>query len=137
MTAIKDLQAAFQKAETIRPKVGGFPVLAACLKAAGAKRNIWQLPSGQSIFAMADGGAVAMPALPQISELTEVPSFDEARFTESLRRDQAGETTFPEFLENCWQAGIVSYSVDFEARTCSYYGIHGESYVEEYPEIDV
>jgi len=39
-------------AMTIRPKVGGFPVLAEVLKRAGVKRNYWTLPSCQSIFVM-------------------------------------------------------------------------------------
>ena len=36
-----------------------------------------------------------------------------------------------------WNAGVVSYDVDFAARTCTYYGAGGESYVESYPSADV
>jgi len=50
-----------------------------------------------------------------------------------LRRDQAGETAFPEFLQASWKAGVVRYEVDFDARQVTYYGCHGESYVEAYP----
>jgi uncharacterized protein YbcV (DUF1398 family) len=38
----------------------------------------------------------------------------------ALREDQAGHTTFPQFLEAAWRAGVVRYDVDFEARTVSY-----------------
>ncbi len=39
--AIENLEAAFQRAMAIRPKVGGFPYLAETLRQAGATRNIW------------------------------------------------------------------------------------------------
>jgi uncharacterized protein YbcV (DUF1398 family) len=51
-----------------------------------------------------------------------------------LRRDQASETSLPEFLLASWEAGVVSYDVDFEARTVTYYGAGAESYIESYPE---
>lgn len=54
---------------------------------------------------------------------------------EALRKDQAGNSTFPEFLLGAWNAGVTSYTVDFTKRTVSYYGIKGECYVEEYPEV--
>lgn len=38
--AIESLQAAFQHAMAIRPKVGGFPYLAATLRQADVKRNL-------------------------------------------------------------------------------------------------
>jgi uncharacterized protein YbcV (DUF1398 family) len=50
----------------------------------------------------------------------------------ALRTDQAGNSSFPEFLEAAWQAGVVRYDVDFENRTVTYIGILGESYVEGY-----
>ncbi len=132
--AIQNLQEAMQRAETIRPKVGGFPYLAETLRQAGATRNIWYLPSCQSIFHTREG-AVAVQPNPLISGMAEVPPFDRAALIKALRRDQAGETTFPEFLEASWKAGVVKYGVDFIARTVSYYGIGGEVYVEEYPAV--
>jgi len=50
---------------------------------------------------------------------------------------QAGESTFPEFLTASWRAGVVSYDVDFAARTVAYYGCNEEQYVESYPAVDV
>jgi uncharacterized protein YbcV (DUF1398 family) len=54
-----------------------------------------------------------------------------------LRTDQAGESTFPEFLAASWRAGVVRYDVDFEARTVAYYGCNGEEYVEAYPIVEI
>ena len=51
--------------------------------------------------------------------------------------DQAGESTFPQFLAAAWQAGVVSYEVDLAARTVAYYGVNGEKYVEAYPAVEV
>lgn len=132
--AIQNLQEAMQRAEKIRPEAGGFPYLAETLRQAGAIRNLWELPSCQSIF-QTDRGAVAMQATPLVSGMADVPAFDCAALIRALRADQAGETTFPQFLEASWKAGVVKYDVDFAARTVSYYGVNGEVYVEEYPAV--
>jgi uncharacterized protein YbcV (DUF1398 family) len=132
--AIQNLQQAMHRAETIRPKVGGFPYLAEALRQAGATRNIWYLPSCQCIFQTREG-SVAVQGKPLISGMADVPVFDREALIKALRSDQAGETTFPEFLEASWKAGVVRYDVDFAARTVSYYGVGDEVYVEEYPAI--
>jgi len=136
MTFTEKIQAAFAHAEKVRPKVGGFPYLAECLRQAGAQQNIWQLPSAQSIFLSFDE-AIVIQNQPLLTGFAEVPAFDEAELVRILRLDQAGESAFPEFLQNTWQAGVVSYTVDFGARTCSYYGVRGEVYVETYPEVEI
>lgn len=62
----------------------------------------------------------------------DVAAFDKDALVKALRSDQAGESTFPEFLEASWRAGIVRYDVDFEARMVSYHGSNGEEYIEPY-----
>ncbi len=56
--AIANLQAAQQRAMSIRPKVGGFPYLAEALRQAGVTRNQWSLPSCQSLFLTNEGSVV-------------------------------------------------------------------------------
>jgi len=34
-----------------------------------------------------------------------------------------------------WRAGVVRFEVDTAARTCRYFGAHGERYVESYPAV--
>jgi uncharacterized protein YbcV (DUF1398 family) len=51
----------------------------------------------------------------------------------ALRTDQAGRSTFPEFLSASWRAGVVRYEVDFAARKVAYFGPNGEEYIEDYP----
>jgi hypothetical protein len=60
-------------------------------------------------------------------------------FDRSLRLEFAdqsahsgGETTFLEFATAAWRGGVLNSVVDLENRTCTYFGLAGESYVERY-----
>jgi uncharacterized protein YbcV (DUF1398 family) len=134
--AIERLQAAQKQAMAIRPKVGGFPYLAETLRRAGVTRNVWSLPACQSIFITNDG-AVVMQGEPLVSGMADISAFDREGLIRALRTDQAGESTFPEFLAASWRAGVVRYEVDFAARTVSYFGCNGEEYVESYTAVDI
>jgi uncharacterized protein YbcV (DUF1398 family) len=130
------LQSAMAYAMKNRPKVGGFPFLAECLRKAGVEKNIWSLPSAQSIYITKEGSLVK-PGVALASEMTPVPDFDKEALIKALRTDQAGESTFLEFILSAWNAGVVSYEVDFIERTVSYRGALGEEYVESYPKVEV
>ncbi len=134
--AIENLEEAMKRAADIRPKVGGFPVLAETLRRAGVTRNVWNLPSCQSMF-LTDYGPVVMQGAPLQSGAMDVPAFDREALIRALRIDQTGESTFPEFLAASWRAGVVRYDVDFAARTVGYYGCNGEEYVEAYPAVEI
>jgi len=130
--AVENLKSAQQRAMAGRPKVGGFPYLAETLLRAGVTRNFWSLPACQSLY-LTEEGPVMMQGTPLITGMADVPPFDRDALVIALRTDQAGGSTFPEFLMAAWKAGVVSYDVDFVARTVAYYGSGGESYVESYP----
>jgi uncharacterized protein YbcV (DUF1398 family) len=130
--ATENLQAAQQRAMAIRPKVGGFPYLAETLRQAGVTRNLWFLPACQSLYLTKDG-PVVMQGTPLVSGMADVPPFDREALVKALRTDQAGDSTFAEFLAASWRSGVVRYEVDFSARSVAYYGCHGEEYVESYP----
>jgi uncharacterized protein YbcV (DUF1398 family) len=134
--AIENLEQAMKKAAAIRPKVGGFPYLAETLRQAGVTRNMWTLPAGQSLFLTAEG-PVVMQGPPLVMGWTDVPRFDRHALIRALRTDQAGESTFPEFLQATWRAGVVGYAVDFATRTVRYCGCEGEEYVEGYPAVEL
>lgn len=134
--AIEVLQAAQQRAMAGRPKVGGFPYLAETLRLAGVTMNTWSLPSCQALFLTREG-PVVIQGTPLATGVLDVPKFDRDALIRALRTDQAGEGTFPEFLSAAWRAGVVRYDVDFAARTVTYLGCDGESYVEGYPASDV
>jgi uncharacterized protein YbcV (DUF1398 family) len=134
--AIDNLQAAQKRAMEVRPKVGGFPYLAEVLRQAGVTKNLWFLPSCQSLFLTKDG-PVAIPGTPLVTGPADVPSFDREALIRALRTDQAGGSTFPEFLAATWRAGIVRYDVDFAARNVAYYGCNEEAYIETYPAVAI
>lgn len=115
--AVQKLQAAQQRGMAIRPKVGGFPYLAETLRQAGITRNLWSLPSCQCIF-LTNDGPVVMQGAPLVSGIADIPPFNEEALIKALRTDQAGESTFPEFLAASWRAGVVRYDVDFHAHRC-------------------
>ena len=135
-TAIDTLNEAMRRAAVLRPKVGGFPFLAECLRQAGVTRNIWALPACQSLF-LTQQGPVVMQGAPLVSGTLDVPAFDREALIRALRLDQAGESTFPEFLAASWRAGVVRYDVDFAARKVAYQGSNGEEYVEAYPAVEL
>jgi uncharacterized protein YbcV (DUF1398 family) len=134
--AMEKLQAAMKRAMAIRPKVGGFPYLAECLRQAGVQYNQWFLPAGESIFIM-DDGVVVNQGTPLLTGMADVPAFNQNALITALRTDQKGESTFPEFLQATWKAGVVRYDVDFSKRTVTYYGAKGESYEESYPAVKI
>jgi len=135
-TAIDNLQAALQRAFAARPTVGGFPYLAETLRRAGVTRNLWFLPACQSLYLTEQGPVVTQDA-PLVRGTVDVPPFDREALIAALRIDQAGESTFPEFLAATWRAGIVRYDVDFGKRIVTYYGCGGEEYAEEYPAVEI
>ncbi len=135
-SAIEKLQAALKKASEIPPEVKGFPYLAETLRSAGVTRNVWLLPACQSLYLTADG-PVVMQQAPLVVGAAEVPPFDRDALIQALRTDQAGQSTFREFLETSWRAGVVRYEIDLTARTVAYYGFSGEQYVEEYPFVEL
>src|SRR5262245_36858418 len=119
--AIDNLQTALQRAAADRPKVGGFPHLAETLRQAGIIQNIWTLPACQSLY-LTTAGPVVIQGTLLTTGFAEVPPFDQTALIAALRRDQAGEGSFPEFLGAAWQAGVIRYVVDLLGRTVSYYG---------------
>ena len=134
--AMDTLRAAQERAMTIRPKVGGFPYLAEALRRAGVRRNTWILPACQSQY-LTEAGPVVMQGNPLLTGAADVPAFDPQALIAALRTDQAGESTFPEFLAASWRAGVVRYDVDLIERTVAYFGCNEETYTERYPAVDI
>jgi uncharacterized protein YbcV (DUF1398 family) len=134
--AIENLKAAQQRGMAGRPKIGGFPYLAETLRRAGITRNLWFLPACQSVY-LTEMGPVVVQGTPLIDGMANVPPFNREELITALRADQSGQRTFPEFLVASWKAGVVKYDVDFIGRTCTYYGVGDERYVETYPEVEL
>jgi uncharacterized protein YbcV (DUF1398 family) len=125
-----------RKAAELRSDLGGFPVLAEDLRQAGIHRNDRTLPAGQSVY-VTDTGAVVEPAVSLVSEMSDGPASDRHAVIDAIRADQAGHTTFPEFLASIWNAGVNSYVVDLDQRTVTHSGIDNATYVETYPAVEI
>jgi uncharacterized protein YbcV (DUF1398 family) len=67
----------------------------------------------------------------------EVDNLMDRSHIRALRTDQAGNSTFSEFLASSWRARVVRYDVDFKARTVAYYGCNGDEYIEDYTAVEV
>ncbi|MET9691256.1 DUF1398 family protein [Streptomyces sp. NPDC006514] len=135
-TAITALQSALERAAAVRPEVGGFPYLAEVLRQAGVTHCRMAVPSNAMLY-LTGAGPVAVQGEPLVTGMVDVAPFDREALIAALRADQAGEATFPEFVQGCWKAGVVWYDVDLGARTCTYYGADGDRYVEAYPAVEI
>ncbi len=136
MTIIEKLTETQKYAMSIKPKVGGFPVLAEVMRQAGIQKNRWSLPSCQSIYVMKEG-SVVQQRTPLVNGTYEIPKFDREALITAIRTDQAGRSTFPEFLQSAWKAGVIGYDADFIGRKVTYYGVNDEFYLEEYPAAEI
>ena len=133
-TILTTIDAALAHAAAVRPRIGGFPYLAEALRDAGVTNYYFDVSSGTVLYATGSGD-VLQPGNRLPTDRTLVPPFDRAALVDAIRADQRGESEFAEFVEASWRAGVVRYEVDTAARTCSYFGAHGERYVENYPAV--
>jgi uncharacterized protein YbcV (DUF1398 family) len=123
---------ALAKATAERPAVGGFPQFAEALRVGGIRRNRWYVPAALSLYETEAGPAV-MQGGSLIDGAAPVADFDPGAVVAAIRADQAGESTFPEFLAAIWAAGVFEYEVDLDARTCTYFGAdRADHYLESY-----
>lgn len=134
--AISVFNRAQEQAMAGRPAIGGFPYLAETLRAAGVLLNEWSLPSCQSMY-ITEAGPVMMQGNPLVAGIVDIPPFDEVALIHAIREEQAGRSTFSEFLNAIWYAGITRYIVDFSARRIVYQGCFGDEYEETYPAVTI
>lgn len=128
--------AARERGARLRPEVGGFTVLAESLRAAGIEA-VHCVVSSMTTRYRTDHGTVVDQQAPLAEGLGRVADFDRDAVIAAIRRDQRGESTYPEFMVDIWHAGVVTYDVDLAARTCTYRGLHPavDVYVEAYPAV--
>lgn len=136
MKLLERLKNAMNRLERVKPETGSFPYLAECLRQEGFVKNSWHLPSGDSFYFSGEE-VLVVPGKALIDQATPCPAFSEEKLIKALRADQAGQTTFTEFLMATWESGIVNYEVNFRERTVTYYGSNNEEYKEAYPEVEL
>ena len=134
--ATRNLDEALRTAMANRPAAQGFPYLAETLRRAGVRSNTWVLPAMQSCYET-ELGTVVVQSSPLVDGMADVPPFDRAALLDALRADQAGHTTFPQFAEAAWRAGVLRWVVDLDNRTCTYFGLGEQTYVERFAAVDL
>lgn len=134
--AIENLRNALDLAAATRPRVGGFPYLAEVMRRAGVHSNEWQLPSLQRLY-VTDLGSVVQQGTPLVDGTAVIAPFDADAVIAAVRADQEGRATFDQFVDAVWHAGVVRWVVDLDARTCTYCGSRGETYVEDYERVSL
>ncbi|MDG6191870.1 DUF1398 domain-containing protein [Lactococcus garvieae] len=72
-----------------------------------------------------------------LTVISHYPSFSEEKLLKALRKVQDVQTTFPKFLLNSWNSGIVKYEINFIDRYILYYSTSGEEYKEMYPSVKI
>ena len=110
--------------------------MAETLRQADVKQNIWTLPACQSIYHI-EGGSIVQQGTPLLNGSADIPAFDKEALIKALKIDQAGKSTFREFLESSWKAGVIWYQVDFEKRAVTYGGSKGETYTTKYSAVSI
>jgi uncharacterized protein YbcV (DUF1398 family) len=120
----------------LRPSVGGFPYLAEALHQAGIRTVHCDVASRTTTY-RASGGAVVDQQTPLIDGLTDVAPFDRDALIAAIRRDQQGASTYDEFMAAIWNAGVITYDIDLDGRTCTYAGNNDDVYVERYAAVSL
>ena len=131
---VASVRSALARAGAVRPKVNGFPYFAEALREAAITAIETSIAAGGSVYHLT-GGSVAQPFEPIAETAVAVPNWDETALIAAIRADQAGRSTFPEFLRAAWNAGVIGYRVDLTERTCTYAGTATRTYVETYPAV--
>ncbi|WP_445168868.1 DUF1398 family protein [Mycolicibacterium sp. Dal123E01] len=134
--AMQNLDTALREAMANRPAAQGFPYLAETLRRAGVRVNTWSLPAMQSWYET-DLGPVVIQGTPLLDGMAEIQPFDPDALLAALGADQSGQSTFQEFATSAWRAGVIRWVVALDDRTCTYFGVAGETYVEEYAAVEV
>jgi uncharacterized protein YbcV (DUF1398 family) len=136
VTLIDTITTAQAQGAAARPDTNGFPVLAESLRRAGVTRIEVTVPAWTTVLTT-ERGSIIQQGAPMMSGSAEVPAFDRAGFVASLRAEQEGRLTYPEWMAATWHAGVVWYVVDLAARTCTYRSPAGDHYVEDYPAVEL
>lgn len=134
---VETVEEARRRGMLVRPKVGGFPWLAEALYRAGVERYEFVVPSMTTVYVTARG-EVLEQGTPVVTGVGRIARFDRDTLIGAIRADQEGRSTFAEFVAAAWRAGVLSWTVDLVARTCTYRSASGgDSYVESYPAIEI
>jgi uncharacterized protein YbcV (DUF1398 family) len=121
-----------------RPRVGGFPYLAEALRQASIHTVHCDVAPRTTTYRTPSGVVVDLHA-PLTAGLAELAVFDRDAVIIAIRDDQRGESTYDEFMNAIWQAGVLTYDIDLTAHTCTYCGADPttDAYCERYSAVSL
>jgi len=93
------------------------------LKALGVLSYTYFVADGHTEFWGAGNYKIASPASLAIRPISEV--VNALGFQAQLIANQKGQTTFPEFCDDCAKTGISQWVADLSALTCAYFSLDG------------
>ena len=71
---------------------------------------------------------------PGFSALPIADKFNAGAVSAAIRASQAREITYQEFLSRIAAAGVTYYTVHLKGKKAIYFGRHGDSFVEPFPD---
>jgi uncharacterized protein YbcV (DUF1398 family) len=114
-----------------------YPIKAEIFRRAGVSSMTCLTQTGYMVYAFRDGGqANVIPSRTPVSPGINCPGpFKESMIVETLKRERDAELNDTSFLVCLALAGVMSYTVDLNERTRTFYGAGDESYVDTYQHI--
>ena len=110
-----------------------YPYLFNSLKANGVERYETNVLTHEIKYV--SGGTSFVEGPPDgFKPLTASPKFNEEALKSALKRIQARETNYQQFLAEIAAAGVAFYRVDMKPRTVTYHGPGKEKLVEPVPQ---
>ena len=106
-----------------------FPRLAQELFEMGVLTNDVYVKDGHAEFFGGDDFVVKTPANHEILTVNE--ESDGEKFKHYLKIHQQGETDYPTFLQHSAETGIEKWTLDFTAKTCTYFDKKGDEILVE------
>lgn len=106
-----------------------FPRLAQELFEMGVLTNDVYVNDGHAEFFGANDFVVKTPATHSILIINDVS--DGEKFAHYLKIHQKGETDYPTFLQHSAETGIEKWTLDFVAKTCTYFDKKGNKILTE------
>lgn len=108
-----------------------FGEIVAALLEAGVESYFADYRAGTTTYYLPDDSCLSLD-LPD--DDTEIASeFDADGIKAAIRGAQRGEVMYPQFKQLSQAAGCVGYIVWLTGRQVTYFGRHGETHVEQFP----
>jgi uncharacterized protein YbcV (DUF1398 family) len=102
------------------------------LAAAGVESYVADYRACRTTYYLPDGKMLDIPL--DMPDVTVANDFDAQALQAAIRGAQRGDVMYPEFKRLSCMAGCIGYTVWIAGRHVTYFGRHGETHVEKFPD---